>query len=95
MKKISLGRLSENFNTNSKYISKIINEYKGKTVSQYINSLRLDYCINRLKNDNKFRKYSLDHIADESGYSTRRAFNNAFLKKTGISPSYFIKKLSD
>lgn len=94
VKGISLSDLSEKFDINSKYISKIINAYKDKTVSQYINSLRLEYCIERLKEDSKFRKYTIDYIADESGFGTRRSFNSAFVKKTGISPSYFIKNIS-
>lgn len=92
-KKITLITLSEKIGVNSKYVSKIINTYKEKTVSQYVNSLRLNYCINRLESDSKFRKYALDHIASEVGFNTRRAFNTAFLKKTGISPSYFIENL--
>lgn len=93
-KKISLNTLSKDFDINSKYISQVINHYKEKTVSQYINSLRLNYCINRLKNDEKFRKYTLEYIASECGFNTRRSFNIAFLKETGISPSFFIDKLS-
>lgn len=94
-KKMSLNSLSKEIGVNSKYISKVINIYKEKTVSQYINTLRLNYCVERLKNDRKFRKYTLDYIAGESGFSTRRAFNTAFLKQTGISPSYFINSLNN
>ncbi|AXG69088.1 helix-turn-helix domain protein [Kordia sp. SMS9] len=94
-KKISLNTLSKEFKVNSKYISKVINAYKEKTISQYVNSLRLEYCIDRLKKDKKFRKYTLDYIASESGFSTRRAFNIAFFKQTGISPSFFMKNLKN
>ena len=48
---MSLRLLSEEFNTNIPYLSKIINVYKGKNFNYYINDLRIDYIIELLKND--------------------------------------------
>ena len=46
---ITIQNLAQDFNTNSKYLSIIINAKKEKTFSQYINELRIDYIINELK----------------------------------------------
>ncbi|NAS30385.1 helix-turn-helix domain-containing protein [Flavobacteriaceae bacterium R38] len=90
---LSLDKLAKSFKTNSKYLSIVINHIKHKNVSQYINDLRIDYVIRKLKQDSKFRKFTIKAIANEIGFNTDQAFSKAFYKKTGISPSYFIKEL--
>ena len=54
----------------------------------YINSLRLKYTLQLLKED----KLTITEIAYESGFSTIRTFNRAFKKKFGISPLQYKKK---
>lgn len=39
------------------------------------------------------RKYSMTGIAREVGYKNRNSFAEAFYRKTGIKPSYYIKQL--
>lgn len=90
---ITLNSLSKLYNTNSNYLSKIINTYKEKNFSTYISDLRIAYCIEKLKNDTTFRKYSIKAIAFEVGFNNTESFSRAFFKKTEIHPSYFIKEL--
>lgn len=85
--------LAIDFNTNSKYISKIINDYKKCKVNEYINALRIEYAVLILQKDKKIRKYNLEALAVEFGFNNVESFNAAFFKKTGIKPSYFIKEL--
>ncbi|WP_378187577.1 helix-turn-helix domain-containing protein [Aquimarina sp. W85] len=95
---ITVGSLAKQFGTNSKYLSKVINDFKNKNFSVYINDLRIQYVIQKLKEDRKFRMYTIKAISSEIGFNTTEAFSKAFHKKTGIYPSYFIKnldKLSD
>lgn len=91
--KINLTGLSKKLGHNSKYVSAIINEYKKSTVINYINQLRINYCVDRLKSDAKFRKYTIESIANDSGFNTTRSFNNAFKKIHEITASAFIKEL--
>ncbi len=92
--KISRDMLAKRFDTNSKYFSKFINTYKGKTFNNYINDLRIDYAIERLKSsDGEFLKWSVLAIAKEVGYNYSETFSRAFVKRTGIKPSFFIKQL--
>jgi len=81
-------------NTNQKYLSKIINIYKQKRFSNYINDLRIDFIIEKLKNDDKYRRFTIKALAGECGFNTAEAFSKYFYKKTGIYPSYFIKQLN-
>ncbi len=90
---ITTDSLSKSFKTNSKYLSKVVNAYKKKSFSTYINDLRIDYSISKLKVDHKFQNYTMKAIAQEIGFNTTQAFSKSFYKKNGIHPSYFIKEL--
>jgi AraC-like DNA-binding protein len=89
----TLTSLAKTFETNSKYLSQVINQQKGQSFSNYINSLRINYTVRKLKTDARFRKYSINAIANEVGFNTSESFSKAFYKHTGIKPSYFIKEL--
>lgn len=92
---LTLQLLSQEFDTNTKYLSKIINESKGKPFITYINDLRIDYCVLILQKDSKLRKYTIQALAQEFGFNTAESFSTAFFKKTGLKPSYFIKELEN
>ena len=90
---VTITSLSKDCDTNVKYLSKIVNFYKKKSFSVYINELRIDYAVEKLQTDKLLRHYAISAIAREVGFNTTEAFSKSFLKKTGIYPSYFIKEL--
>jgi AraC-like DNA-binding protein len=92
-KKYTLNTLAKEFNTNSSYLSSIINSTKDANFSSYLNNLRIDYAIDKLKKDKKFRIYTIKAIAEEVGFNTSQSFTNAFYKKTRLYPSFFIAKI--
>ena len=87
--------ISEQFNTNTKYLSKIVNIHKGKSFVNYVNDLRIDYAIESLKKNKKLRKYTQQALSNEFGFKTTESFTSAFYKKTGIKVSYFLKELDN
>lgn len=91
---VTLQKLAKSFKTNHTYLSKIINVYEGQSFNAFVNDLRISYAMNRLQTDAVFRKYTIDAIAEESGFSNTRTFSRAFQKKTNLNPSYFIKNLN-
>ena len=91
---LSINILSKRFETNTKYLSIVINNIKNKTFQNYINDLRIDYIIDRLKNDEKLRQYKIAYLAKECGFNTPQAFSISFKKRTKLNPSYFIKSLN-
>jgi len=91
--KITLYKLAKNLNTNSKYLSKVINKFKFKTFNNYINDLRIDYVMQQLQNNSTLKKYTIKAMAEEVGFASKDTFTKAFFKKNGITVSYFIKKL--
>ncbi|WP_445455705.1 helix-turn-helix domain-containing protein [Flavobacterium sp. HNIBRBA15423] len=90
---ITIQSLSEGFETNNKYLSKVIKKYREKTFIQYINDLRIEYAINQLQLDKKLRNYTIIALTKEFGFNSSESFSTAFIKKTGIKPLYFIKEL--
>lgn len=92
---ISIQYLANEFNTNTKYLSMVINENKHKTFITYVNDLRIDNIIDELKKKPNFRKYTIAALAEEAGFNTAESFSNAFYKRTQIKPSYFIKELNN
>ncbi len=93
-KNSTLADVASKLNTNPTYLSKTVNKHKGKSFSNYIKELRVQYVIDRLKSDKKFRLYTIEAIAKEVGYIRAEPFSKSFKSKTGLYPSYFIKQLN-
>lgn len=91
---ITIDYLVNLFDSNSNYVSKIINHFKKKSISQYINDLRIEYVVEQLKIQKNWRKFTIQALALEIGFSSADSFARAFTKKTGLKPSYFIKNLN-
>lgn len=94
-KNISLTVLAAQLGINTRYVSSVINKHKEMDFNNYINSLRIKYVISRLKTDSTFKKYKISTIAEEAGFSSPNKFTTVFKKINGISPSEFIKYLSE
>ncbi len=87
--------VAKKINTNTSYLSKVINAHYGKNFNTYINDLRINYAIVRLKNDVIFRSYSIQSIAEELGYKSADSFTKYFKKDTGLNPSFYIKEIKN
>ncbi|PTX61131.1 AraC-like DNA-binding protein [Kordia periserrulae] len=92
-KNSSLNDVAKKLKTNTSYLSKLVNAHKGKSFTAYITDLRVNYAIRRLKEDKKFRSYTIDSIARDIGFNRSESFSRAFKNKTGLYPSYYIKRL--
>jgi AraC-like DNA-binding protein len=85
--------MSKEIQTNTSYLSKIINHHYQKSFSSYINELRINYVLIRIREDKLFRRYSIQSMANDIGFKSKESFNSAFKKHTGILPSYFVKQI--
>ncbi|GAA0719119.1 hypothetical protein GCM10009430_17820 [Aquimarina litoralis] len=94
-KHYTLNSLAKELNTNSAYLSKIINVYKHINFANYLNNLRIDFAVDQLSTNKALRSYTIQAIAEEVGFKNAQSFSSAFHKKTGIYPSYFIKHIKD
>ncbi|MBB4805273.1 AraC-like DNA-binding protein [Chryseobacterium defluvii] len=92
-KELSLTSLANELNTNTRYLSEIIKQHKGKNYNNYINSLRINYIIAKLYENPVYREYKISYLAEDCGFSSREVFAVIFKKETGVTPSYFINNL--
>ncbi|UZO82175.1 AraC family transcriptional regulator [Aquimarina sp. ERC-38] len=89
---ITTNSLAKDFKTNTKYLSKIILREYDKKFVDYINDLRVDYAVEKLKTNKLFNNYSIKSIANDVGFNSAESFSKAFYKRNKIYPSYFIKQ---
>ncbi|AZA77363.1 helix-turn-helix domain-containing protein [Chryseobacterium sp. G0186] len=92
-KGMSLSFLAGELNTNTKYLSYVINQHKNADFKTYINRLRINYIVDKLINDEKYRQYKISILADECGFSSHSKFAAVFKAVTDFSPSAYIKHL--
>lgn len=91
----TLNSLAKELNTNSNYLSRVVNFTKKQSFANYLNLLRIEYFIILAKNDPTIRKFTIKAIASEVGFSNSESFSKAFYKHKGLKPSYFLKELEN
>ena len=92
---VNLSSLSKSLETNSSYLSKIINHTKGKTFKNYLNDLRVSYAYETLKNDVQQRKYTIEASAHDFGFKSAENFSKKFNAAYGLYPSKYLKQLNN
>lgn len=92
-KDLSLNSVAAEININHRYLSYVINKHKSKDFAGYINELRINYIVDRLRNDPSYLKYKISYLADKAGFSSHSRFTITFKKITGVSPLDFITYL--
>lgn len=90
---MSLAVLSGQFETNTKYLSEIINKHYHVNFNTYINKLRINFIVEKLKSDPNFINYKISYLAETSGFSSHSTFATIFKSITGIAPITFIEFL--
>ena len=89
-KNLTLQSMAKELDTNTRYLSEIVNKHKQKNFNLYINELRINYIINKLRYEPSFLNYKISYLAEESGFSSHTSFSTVFKTVTGISPKEFI-----
>jgi AraC-like DNA-binding protein len=90
---ISLQLLSEKSEIPPHYLSRVINEKMNKNFISLINGFRVEEAKKRLA-DPKDKHLSILGIAFDVGFNSKAAFNRAFKRHTGMTPSGYKKKRS-
>ena len=85
--------LAKSLETNSKYLSTLINSEYQKSFVVYINELRIDFAKEMLRN-NSHENLTIEAIGYESGFKSKSTFNTAFIKYTGVTPTVFLKEMN-
>lgn len=85
--KITVDELAKIANLSRSYFSCIFKDTTGKTLIEYITSLRLKHAAEMLCNSN----WSISEICYESGFDSINHFNRVFKKEYGCSPLQYRK----
>jgi len=87
---LTLPKLAIRLNATANEISYVINESKGDNFYNYVNSYRIKEAQRLLLSD-LIHTSTIAGIALQSGFNSKTSFNTAFKKKTGLSPTEFIR----
>lgn len=86
--------VARKIDSNTTYLSQVINSYKNMTFNEYTNDLRINYVLKALLEDSKLRGYTIQAIAESIGYKNGISFSKIFRKKTGITPYQYIERIN-
>lgn len=89
---LSLSKLAEKIGVISNYLSQVINERIGRNFYDYINYYRTEefkYLVAKPEN----KKLTILALALDSGFASKGAFNKAFRKFAGQTPSEYVKSI--
>lgn len=87
---ITLGKFAKNLSLTPHVVSQVINEQLSCNFNDFINSYRVDEA-KKMLSDTGMKNITVASIAYDCGFNTLSAFNTAFKKFTGLTPSQFRK----
>ncbi|ESU29696.1 hypothetical protein FLJC2902T_01690 [Flavobacterium limnosediminis JC2902] len=85
--------VAKKIKTNTTYLSYVVNKNYNKSFSVYYNELRINYAVNEIINNLKYREYTTQAIAESVGFKNADSFASSFKKKTGVTPYQFINEI--
>ncbi|UJH92730.1 helix-turn-helix domain-containing protein [Antarcticibacterium sp. 1MA-6-2] len=77
-----MSTLAQELETNTSYLSVIINSYKSKTFPNYLKDLRIANAVRMLNKDHSLLRFSNQGLAEVFGFKTSESFSKAFYKNT-------------
>lgn len=91
---LTVKEMAEELGTNTHYLSENINRNFGNSFTGLINEYRVhEACI--LLIEENMDNITIESIAHAAGFNSKSAFNVAFKKVTGVTPSYYIKLVKE
>jgi len=87
---LSESKLAEILDTNTTYLSAIINSRLNVPFKTLLNNYRIDEARKLLVSD-EYSNYSIEGIASEVGYQSRSAFYQVFKQYTGMTPLNYME----
>lgn len=88
---LSRERLAENLGTNRTYLSQVIREKTGKTLTQYLNGYRIRHALQLLSDP--ATDLPLKAVEYESGFYSSTTFFKIFREEIGMTPAKYREKI--
>ena len=92
LKSLKITDLSASLCTNKTYVSNSINNCTGKSFTEYVNGLRIEYAKSLLLD--KSKGLTMSEISEEAGFTHETSFYRNFKSFTGKTPKEWIKENS-
>ena len=89
----SLSELAKKIGESPHHVSQVINEKLNRSFYELLAQYRVEKAKQILTGD-KANKLTIEEISERVGYNSKTAFNNAFRKFTGKTPSEFRKSVT-
>ena len=88
----NLSQLAKMADSNTTYVSQVINEYYGKTFSTVLANSRIKEACRRINDEREhYSNITIEGIATSVGFKSRTAFINAFKREVGLTPSEYLR----
>jgi YesN/AraC family two-component response regulator len=92
--RIRLSLFAEMMDLSPKVVSHVIKKEFKKGFNELLNKYRIRFAIEKIE-EGYLDLYTLEALGEESGFSSRTTFFNAFKKELGISPSAYWKRYQE
>ncbi len=90
-KSYSAKQLADDLNTNTRYISAVVNVRFHMNYTSYVNKFRIQEAMSMLV-DKRYQDLNMEEISDLVGFSNRQSFYASFFKLNGVTPRDYRKK---
>ncbi|MBR1932287.1 MAG: helix-turn-helix domain-containing protein [Prevotella sp.] len=90
----TLAQLAKQVESNTTYVSQVINEKYGMTFSNVLGSFRVKEACRRMHDSQQYGNQTIEAFATSVGFKSRTAFINAFKRETGLTPSEYLRMAS-
>lgn len=91
---LSLRRLATLVDTNTKYLSQVINHFRNENFLTFVNSYRIEEVKNRIR-EYQHKELTFFGVGQQCGFKNKSTFYKVFRDHTGLTPNAFAKKLSE
>ena len=90
----SINTLAKDLDISRSYISQVINELFKQNFRNFLNEYRIKEARKILSTPNNLI-YTIESIAELVGYKSKSAFNKAFKKYVGVTPSFYLNSMKN
>lgn len=84
----SLSELAKRLNATPHHVSQVLNETRNQTFFEFLAEYRINAAKELLRHAD-YQNLKIEEIAEQVGYNSKSAFNTAFKRITGVTPSAF------
>ncbi|WP_222984309.1 helix-turn-helix domain-containing protein [Flagellimonas meishanensis] len=85
---IGLDEISRALNIPPKKVSQVFNNFLGKNLYDYLNTLRIEKAKTMLA-DEALKKIPIKNVMYDCGFNNKATFNKSFKDRTGMTPTTF------